>query len=1194
MQLQSLEIQGFKSFPDHTRIDFHPGVTAIVGPNGCGKSNITDAIRWVLGEQSARALRGGKMQDVIFNGTSQRKRLSAAEVSVTFSNTDRMLPLDSDQIVISRRYYRSGDSEYLLNGSPCRLKDILELLADTGIGRDGYSIISQGKVDDILSEHTDERRRVFDEAAGIVKFKMRKAEAERKFERSQQNLSRVNDILAELESQLAPLEKQAQDARRYRELSSRLRDLDIGLCLLHLNEALEEEKEQLRLADDFHSDLLLLEEEKKRLEKEQDTIRDELDENEKRRDEIEKRRLSHQARLSEHAEALAADRERLRQGEMRLKQISEEKAEIELKLQENSKQSADREENKERLLEKQSNWKREFEEVQQKLDIEAGKLSAEEKEEISDRDRIEALEKEIFARRDTLIQIRTRSEQLIREDEELSNFLKEDREHREALKRQYSAIDSEFQSCRKKLETLQEESDTLKKKSSLSSQTLNRLSDEKHQLETKIHQESYSLETLKRLEENREGYHPGIKEITKASRGNPDLASGLLGTVAELIRVREAYETAIEMSLGPSLQYLVTETKEDATRLIYWLKTEKAGRETFLPLDRIERRSISAGERKLFESEKGYMGTLDAFMTADGDYELLLSHLGGRILLAEDMASAIRLSELCQKRLRIVTLQGEIIHPGGSMTGGQTKRGLSGLLSRGREIDQHEKRLQELRSSVSELEKRYAEEKQASLSLIEEEKALSEMEKALQKDLSDLKASLLELKSDIGHREELSENQERRRESFQKERSELQAQLQDLELKIHELDRQRDTLLTRLESQEEERQKSRQAAEELQIRRNELLARLESLEETLKGLQDIRELLGQEEESLQNQLRSQEVEKSAIEAAAEEMEKRRADREAEMVSIRRSLEEEEHERLSLREAQSQLNEKEKGWYSRREDCVRRETRLGEKEAQARQEAERIREKSRSEKNRIWENYQLSFHQAEALGLSIDSPSKAQKELSQIRRDIRALPPINHSAPEDYEQLSQRVHFLEEQRNDITTGSNELKAVIQELETSMRRQFEDELGKINLAFQHSFSELFNGGHSELQLGEGDVLECPILIKAQPPGKRLQSLSLLSGGEKALTAIALVFAIFSLRPAPFCILDEVESALDDSNVVRFAEYIKKYKSEIQFILVTHRKGTMEAAEQLYGITMREKGVSSVYSIRLSDKDSAGSTI
>ncbi|MDO5033317.1 MAG: chromosome segregation protein SMC [Eubacteriales bacterium] len=1186
MFLKAVEIQGFKSFPGRQYIEFQPGLTCIVGPNGSGKSNVTDAVRWVLGEQSAKSLRGNKMEDVIFNGTSTRKRLAMAEVSLHLDNSDHYYDLDYDTIVVTRRYYRSGESEYLINQRSCRLKDITELFADTGLGKDGYSIIEQGRVDAILSDRSDDRRKVFDEAAGIVKYKMRKQEADRKLARTNEDLERLDDISQEMERNLKPLARQAKQALAYRELAAELRDLDIHLTIQDLAEAEDKAQKQADFLADLTAEFTQLTSERDLLyQKRRQLLAD--------RKSFDEQSTSLQVQFQEKSRALFALSEEAalagegqRQARQRLQDIGLEETNLATASEGLEAKLSQRTDRQAELEKRQETFRRQLEQAEAKARELEDKLSAQ--------DRAEAARKaEILQRREDIFQARSQVFALDRElslaqerRDDLTRELAEVQQKLGGQEEQAAELQLELQSMEEAIRQQEEITLRLQAEKANFQKKFDLLKAQLSELEQSIKQKDYQLQTLKRLEENREGYHQAVKSLGREADRDPHFGEGLLGPVAELIRVEASYETAVEMSLGPALHNLVTRDSQVATRLITWLKREKAGRETFLPLDKIEARSLSRREEEELAQAPGYLGTLDQHINCPAEFYPLASYLGGRILLAEDLPAAIDLADRTHKRFKIVSLEGDLIHPGGSMTGGQSKRGLSGLISRSREIEEISQEISQLEVELSanqgklagrvgeedSLAARQEEASQHLQSLREERAKKQEQVKYTSELAAQLAASYQRLETEKLAQEDLVARSN-------KQKAECQAKLKVQEAELQELEQLPEQL-------DQGNQRDRQTLLDLREEITDYKVSLGSVSEALKAILELQDQLKLEQAQRQASLLALAREKQELQQKLEDLAARETHRLAEEAELKQVLQDLEQAQAALRSSHEASSQAEQDIFAQLEGLNGRLSSLEGEKAKAQGQADRLSEKLNVEKNRIWEEYRFSYNQAKELAASLDLENPTKRRLKQLKDELREMPPVNHSAPQDYEDLQERYNLMQEQAADIRKARQQLLAVIEELETAMREQFMTQLEAIKREFQACFVDLFSGGSATLELSEGDILEADIEIRAQPPGKRLQRLSLLSGGERALTAIALVFAIFRQRPAPFCVLDEVDSALDEANVIRFAEFVEAYAHKTQFIVVTHRRGTMEAAERLYGVTMKERGVSSILSLALAE--------
>ncbi|MDI9490850.1 MAG: chromosome segregation protein SMC [Bacillota bacterium] len=1188
MYLKSLRMQGFKSFPDQTVIEFHQGITAIVGPNGSGKSNITDAIRWVLGEQSAKTLRGSRMEDVIFSGTETRRQLGFAEVTITFDNKDHHIPLDYETVEVTRRYYRSGDSEYLINKVQCRLKDIRELFLDTGIGRDGYSIIGQGRIDQILSDNSEDRRKVFDEAAGIVKYKMRKREAERKLERTEQNLLRIDDIVRELEQRLDPLAEQAEKAKIYQQLSHEMRSTDIGLSLYDIKRNQSELEKSQQASNDLSLDLNSARELSRKL-------KTDYQESEKKisliDQEIETQRLSESSKnadLAEIREKRAIAKERQRSLDLQIDSAKEQQTELKIE---------------ERLLDgdleqKQSRRKSletEVEQLTKEFTAETEILDKRNHQLIELSSKIVDLNAELQNKRDELFTlqksttsfsqevsfvaeqislIKNELEQLEVEHKQVYAKYTEQQILHEREKSEFEATSSDLAEARKVVDQIRTELDQLDRK--------------KQSLANEYHNSRYRLNTLQELEASREGFHQAVKSLMRQIELDKDFGQGIHGPLAELIRVPLQYEKAIEIALGAALHNIVTTTKADASRMIEWLKQTKSGRETFLPLDTIRSRYISESDFKQLESLHGFLGIASGVVDFSEEYKDIIGHLLGRVIIADDLEHALQISSALQRKYRIVTLAGDIVQIGGSMTGGENKKQSAGLLRRNREISEYQEKIEILKQNIQDLNQAIENQTQSLLKkgqiqtdlenqYVNQEKHIFQIETSTKQTKHDLE----QLTEEIKVKSENLINYQTRTEVVEQKRLQAEENLVRTEQKKHDCE-------ASLKLLQQEQVSENKIIKDLQEQVMQLNISLETKRESLANFSELTE---QAEQDFVAQRARQEAVAEQIVNAQNEL-KKLAEQKAEYEEAYRMLEQElaqlaldiqnkQQERIAIEKRQHSL-------FTEVELQAEQVSKLQIQLERSGQRTERLEQSIVSSKNHIWENYDITYIELDPEQYPITNLTKSREILKEIKQKIRDLGPVNPNAIEEYDQVFERHDFMLTQKEDIELSKEKLIEVIDELETAMSEQFIENFAQINQNFKEVFSALFVGGEAELDLETDDPLTAGIIIKAQPPGKRLQNMSLLSGGERSLTAIALLLAIFRLRPAPFCVLDEVESALDETNIIRFTEYLRKYTDESQFVLVTHRKGTMEASERLYGITMKERGVSKVLSLGLTDHD------
>ena len=1181
MYLKSIEVHGFKSFANKIDFQFHNGITGIVGPNGSGKSNVADAVRWVLGEQSARQLRGASMQDVIFSGTENRKPLGYAYVAITLDNSDHQLAIDYEEVTVARRVYRSGESEYLINGTNCRLKDVNELFYDTGIGKEGYSIIGQGQIDKILSGKPEDRRELFDEAAGIVKFKRRKATAQKKLEDEKNNLVRVNDILGELEKQVEPLFKQSETAKVYLKKKEELKTLDVNMFLLEserVKTQLSSLEEKYKIAStDLNETTEKYDNTKAEYEKLQSEL-EALDEAiEKKRTELSdtnvlKGRLEgqinvleeqiHSAQLSD--EHLKNRRETV-QGDLSVKQaeldeILKNKQEIDAAVADAVKTCA---EEKEALLKVQ----KEIEELNER--IENGKNDI--IQALNERSTIKAK----LGRFDTMLeQVSIRKAEL---NSKLLRAKSNEAEQDEVIKayeEELEGVNDEIRKCEEKTAFMEEELGLMGEELSAKDQVL-------RDAQVKYHEKKSKLESLKNLTERYEGYGNSIRKVME----HKDENKGICGVVADLIKVDAKYETAIETALGGNIQNIVTEDEETAKKMIRFLKEKKLGRATFLPLTSVQQREFNAPDAL---KEKGVIGMADTLVKIDKKYGNIASHLLGNYIVMDTVDHAIACAKKFHYTLRIVTVNGEALNPGGSISGGAF-RNSSNLLGRNREMEELEK---EVKDQLKEID--------AILNSIEE---IKEKRTKIRHDIEDTRGIQQDLfirqntaMMNVNQAKERKEETEKGYSDLKTEGMEIEAQMQEIEqskedaakeLKNSEnLESTTEELIRTLTTQLEEKRAQETGAvakvNELELSGASLSQKQEYEQSSVDRITKEIERLREEDEFIAKSLLT----------TADDVEKKRNDIE----EIRKTIAASETSKDDSQEfLEKKLKEKEvitgkqKNFFQTREELSERMSALDKEVFRLNNQKEKLNESSEAQINYMWNEYEITYNQA----LEMRSPEftdlpAMKKEIFALKAAIRELGDVNVNAIEDYRNLSERYEFLRTQRDDIISAEEDLQTIIDELDEAMRKQFGEQFDEIGKQFDKVFKELFGGGKGSLELQEDeDILEAGIKINAQPPGKKLVNMMQMSGGEKALTAIALLFAIQNMKPSPFCLLDEIEAALDENNVVRFASYLKKLTKNTQFIVITHRRGTMEKADRLYGITMQEKGVSALVSVNLIDE-------
>ncbi|WP_317855954.1 chromosome segregation protein SMC [Chakrabartyella piscis] len=1183
MYLKRLDLQGFKSFPEKVKLDFNTGVTAVVGPNGSGKSNVSDAVRWVLGEQRAKSLRGDKMEDIIFAGTENRKPLGFAEVSITIDNTDERLPLDFSEVQVTRRVFRSGESEYRINGAACRLRDIQELFMDTGIGREGYSIIGQGRIDELLSAKGDERRRVFEEATGIVKYRTRRNETIHKLEKEQQNLIRVDDIIGELEVQVEPLEKQSQKAKEYLALKEELKQSEVVA---------------------YHQDLDALEVLGKQLEADKKLAVEQMETYQTQsvksqttttqlKSELEALDLALESKNQELLE-LRTEKERT-EGTIRLvleqqqnesdhvERVRLEIAELEQKKQEN-KEQLDLQSSKKVALQMELGHKEsDLQELQNKYEqlgsaVDADELRAEGfKEEVFEQIRISTEVRGEIAKREALKeQFANRLEQVDGEKDLLESRLHQLEIHLQADQKNETTMTEEIQFLEDEMVVLEKDREHIQ------------VAEKEMQNKLDINKKRLSdvesrLSVLVEMEKEHDGFYHSVKSLLQLHDRE---RRGICGAVGQLLQVEAEYEIAIEAALGATLQNVVTKTEEDARDAISYLKQRKLGRATFLPISAIKGRTFE-GYQPILE-EDGVIGVAHELVSFDELYRQIALYVLGRTIIVDTLENAVKLAKKYNHKFRMVTLQGDIMNVGGSMTGGSAQKKATHIFGRGREIESLQKDAKTLQITVSHL----AEEME---SFVEEMEDVETQLVAKKMETQTLWVKIQGIKEEQKKTiVELEETKERLQ-LFVVEFGQLEEQLsmaegdiakgqktlQEAEDIITKANMQLTSFQGTLTEEKEKREQILQEMTQMKIDVSGIAQNLEHMTELIATLEKDNESVTRQQEKGEESILSYQqkgvekgLEEADLRAQVQKLEETIQSVEMAMftdsetkVSCNQELQEQEENLLNLRESASKMEN----------ELFRLDTKM---------------EKAEEEKLRLtttlWEEYEMTYRMAKEYAEYAKTLPES-RSVKELRGKIRGLGDVNVGAIDQYKEVVERYEFLTSQRADIIEAEGKLNGIIEELTGLMEKQFKDQFQLISANFSRVFGEMFGGGKAYLKLADWSrALESPIEIVAQPPGKNLQNMQLLSGGERALTAIAILFAILQMKPSPFCILDEIEAALDDANVVRYAKYLKQFAKETQFIVITHRKGTMEYADVLYGVTMQEKGISKLISVDFSESE------
>ena len=1183
MYLKSIEVQGFKSFANKINFQFHQGITGIVGPNGSGKSNVADAVRWVLGEQRIKQLRGESMQDVIFSGTELRKPLGYAYVAITFDNADHQLAIEYEEVTVARRLYRSGESEYSINSTPCRLKDVNELFYDTGIGKEGYSIIGQGQIEKILSGKPEEKRELFDEAAGIVKFKKRKATAQKKLEDEKNNLVRVSDILSELEKQVEPLEKQSEKAKIYLKKKEELKELDVNMFLL------ENQRISGQLAE-AEKNYTIAQEDYQRTSSQYDKVRVEYDNIQTRiealEQEIEQTRESltnasvTRGKLEGELNVL---REQIKSAQGNEQHFRERIAAIEAQI-------AQKETERAKIFASKAVFDEKVQALGEERDKAKGFL-------LEVQAHIEALNNRIEEGKNRIIQtlndratiksklssFDTMMEQLrIRKAELNSRLLRIQSDEQErnaeiqALQEEFQRISEQITQADSRLAHWNEVNGTFRGR-------LRKKDEEIKELQADYQRDKSKLDTISNLTERYEGYGNSIQKVMEQKAQN----SGIIGVVADIIKVDKEYETAIETALGGSIQNIVTDDEETAKKMIAFLKKNRFGRATFLPLTSITKPPEFRMQEVL--REQGVIGIADTLVKTDPKYVNVAKTMLGRIVVVDHIDHATGIARKYHYSVRMVTLEGELLLPGGAISGGEFKNN-SNLLGRRREIAELEEQLKVRKAKVAEAE--------AGIEAIKAER------NNVRKSIEEEKAVLQELFIQQNTARFNVVAAEERKNEAEQGFDTLKAEQLEIEQKVREINIDKESVFHELKTSEEQEREIEEDVDtcqkELESYREEEAAKMGSVSEWeveySKMLQK-QEFEQTNLERIESELSSYQEELAEVAANLEtgvaEIENKKHSIEGIEKTIQNSHTTQSEAELALKEkqqAKEDFSQKQKTFFSRREEISERKNALDKEVYRLQSQKEKLEEQMESQINYMWNEYEITLNSAAVLrNPQMNDIPELRRLVNTVKDDIRKLGDVNVNAIEDFKVLMERYTFLKNQHDDLIEAEKTLEGIIQELDTAMRRQFAEKFEEIKREFDKVFKELFGGGKGTLELIEDeDILEAGIRIIAQPPGKKLQNMMQLSGGEKSFTAIALLFAIQNLKPSPFCLLDEIEAALDEQNVNRFAKYLNKLTKGTQFIVITHRRGTMEQADRLYGITMQEKGVSTLVSVNLVDSE------
>ncbi|WP_294848552.1 chromosome segregation protein SMC [uncultured Eubacterium sp.] len=1178
MLLRSLEMQGFKSFPDKTELNFGKGITAVVGPNGSGKSNISDAVRWVLGETSTKSLRGSKMEDVIFGGTSKRKALGFAQVMLTLDNSDGTLKDHGEIVTVTRRYYRSGESEYKIDGESVRRKDIHELFMDTGLGSDGYSMVGQGKIDSIISAKNEDRRELFEEAAGISRFRHKRKDAERRLDQAQENLVRLLDILGELESRVGPLKKQSEKAQKFLEYSEEKKTLEIGVWLNKINRFTVELRDQEHKIDAVkasyevsENDLAAIEKELEEVAEKVTSINLAIEQSRLGASGYEEEALRKDGEISVLNATLEHNNETIERLTADITDADGTGATLDEQIDAKNKTIA---ENEKLIADKKA-----------KLESVANELSKVQNENMEISDKTVELNQTLTALTIKLSDSKVKMSQATSSIDEINSRKDTIASQIEATQKDIDYTQSQADESNKNLEFLKERIDEYENslggyqmKVDAKKQKAEKIKQDAERLARQMAEKSDRARVLEDLEKNMEGFSGAVKAVLKQSQSKA--LPGVHGTLSQLITVDNENSTAIEIALGAAMQNVVVSTESDAKRAINYLKQNNVGRATFLPISAIKPRYM---EEKNLDDNFGFVDVASNLVDCDEQYRDIVENLLGRVMVVEDIDCAIAISKRYKNRYKIVTLDGQVMNPGGSMSGGSKGKG-SGVLSRANLIEELKSEAQkigdELKDVQAELKKAVEDANSAVADLQGADADLRNAKEEYIRAEGDAKLISDKLQSFINQRDTMCREQENSEgrillfnqavENAKQEAVEIEKQMADTEAELNnvstgakELSSKRDEIREKTEqinlelvTLTKDSEAARLSVEELELRKSTQSDRVKNITDEINGIKA-------KNENLMLSIND-------VKAQADEFRQKASESND---AVTQKIE----DRNELEKRSNELRAKEKSTLTDKEKLSGDIVRLEERKANMKKEYDEL-------GDMLFEQYELTKPEAQALGIVIDDMAEAKKRLHEIKVAIRGLGSINVGAIEEYKEVSERYNFLKEQTDDIEQSKKELAKIIDDLTSSMSEKFMTQFNKINTEFKTCFADFFGGGNGEIILEEPDnCLESAIEIKIQPPGKSVQNINLFSGGEKSLAAMALLFSVLKVQPSPFCIYDEVEAALDDVNVERFAKYMRRMTDKTQFISITHRRGTMEEADVLYGVTMQEKGVSKLLELQ-----------
>lgn len=1181
MYLKRLELQGFKSFADKTVLELMPGLTTVIGPNGSGKSNISDAIRWVLGEQSMKSLRGTKSEDIIFAGTQNRKSLGFAEASLVFDNSDEKLPIEYSEVTVTRKIYRSGESGYYINKTPCRLKDILELFMDTGIGKDGYSIIGQGKIDDILSNKSEDRRHIFEEAAGIVKYRARKEESEKKLEHTKLNLLRVDDIVTEIEGSIGPLKEQSEKAKKFLDYRESLKNIEVGLFLHNIEENKNNlskiEEDEKILKENYEDELTR----QNKFQIQKDDLKSDIDNITNQIEEMQKLGFESTNKIEKINSDIKVNEERISNNEINYKRFEEDINETKNKIEELKEEQKTKENKKENLYKNKEKFEAELKEKQAELEKISSKLSEKEIEIEEKKKKVEANVDLKYENQNVISTQNATFEEVEKREKTLKNEVQTTISELDSSRITKGEIEKEFSEIESKRNKAQEKLNNINEKRAESTQKIKEYEDEINKISYNIRMKDSRLKFLQETEKEKEGYTKSVKNLLLDCDKNKELSKGVCGVLANIVSTEKEYETAIEMCLGGSLQNIVTETESEAKKLVEHLRKNNMGRASFLPITSVKGRKIDKYDSKHIN---GIIGVASDLVKYDKKYEGIILSLLGRTIIVDNMDNGVELAKKNRYSFRIVTLKGDIINPSGSITGGSVMQKTVNILGRSREIESIQKEINLLNKKLENIQK----EKEDYLSdiedVLEEASSLEQNMQEIDITYATEKQKMVSIEENVERLENRLARLKQEQESIINKKQELNAIKEEAKEQIEKLSKENEELNKVIEEFANLNKDNQKYIDDLNFDITNLKISVSSFEESEMSIKEMTERIEEDIKNNEESIRNKQEQLSNIKNDNEQLLNNINELKNKITQIKEDVENSGNKVEKLKEERIKSNEKLEKTEKEIESLFK--TIEGLKEQLVKIDVKKTKTAQDMEDiiNKMWEEYELTPNSCE----NYEKPAnvaQTQKRVKEIREEIKKLGSINVDSIEEYKQLKERYDFMCEQRLDLEDAIAKLKKIINEMTQVMKEQFSEKFKIINKNFNEVFKELFGGGKAELILtDEQNILECGIEIQAQPTGKKLQNMSLLSGGERALTAIALLFAILKINPSPFCVLDEIEAALDDVNVFRYADYLKKFTKETQFLVITHRKGTMEAADTVYGVTMEENGISKLLSMKL----------